>query len=361
MSRPPAPDRPAPPTDEWDDYLRQLDQFRRSQFKSAPRPPEELPDDLDVAAFDADLDRYVEQLEHSAPAAAAPATPGARDDDFNFDDDDDEGYRERDDAPPRYVPDDDDEPLTAFVDPMAAPASGDAGANATDEDDGSDETADHSPQPRPPGLLAACVLWLFALGVPAGAALALSLGRRFVPAPAMLDALHAPLPWWPQVPTWAWLAGAVALLVALLFIAGEWRNPRRRLRNAFTTWLLVFPFWLLIATATALLAPFGWSAAWTTHAGTPHSLASARLTPVSWEQLSAAPALAGTLCQRPALVAPGPHVTPFCTDGFPAASTATLTGLATPAGLLVDTLTPECYGTECNKRSAYCRKRAFVQ
>ena len=98
-----------------------------------------------------------------------------------------------------------------------------------------------------------------------------------------------------------------------------------------------------------------------THAGTPHSLASARLTPVSWEQLSAAPALAGTLCQRPALVAPGPHVTPFCTDGFPAASTATLTGLATPAGLLVDTLTPECYGTECNKRSAYCRKRAFVQ
>ena len=357
--RPPASDRPAPPTDEWDDYLRQLDQFRRSQFKSAPRPPEELPDDLDVAAFDADLDRYVEQLEHSDPAAAAPATPGARDDDFDFDDDD-EGYRERDDAPPRYVPDDDDEPLTVFVDPMAAPASGDAGANAADEDDGSDKAADHSPQPRPPGLLTALALWLFALGVPAGAALALSLGRRFVPAPAVLDALHAPLPWWPQVPTWAWLAGAIALLVALLFIAGEWRNPHRRLRNAFTTWLLVFPFWLLIATTAALLAPFGWSAAWTTHTGTPHSLASVRLAPVSWERLSA-PALADTLCQRPALVAPGPHLTPFCTDGFPAASTATLTGLATPAGVLVDTLTPECHGTECNKRSAYCRKQAFVQ
>ena len=43
------------------------------------------------------------------------------------------------------------------------------------------------------------------------------------------------------------------------------------------------------------------------------------------------------------------------------ASTATLTGLATPAGVLVDTLTPECHGTECNKRSAYCRKQAFVQ
>ena len=336
--RPPAPDRPAPPpADEWDDYLRQLDRFRRSQFKAAPRPPEELPDDLDVAAFDANLDRYVEQLEHSDPVAA-PITPGARDDDFDFDegDDDDEG----DGVPPRYVPDDDDEPLTVFADPMAAPAAAKA-----------------SPQPaHRPGLLTALPLWLFALGVPAGAALALSLGRRFIPAPAVLDALHAPLPWWPQLPTWAWLSGAVALLVASLFIAGEWHNPRRRLRNAFTTWLLVFPFWLLIATAAALLAPFGWSAAWTLHAGTPHTLASARLTPLSREQLLI-PALAHALCQRPALVAPGPHATPLCTDGFPAADgSATLAGLATPAGMRVDTVTPACTGTTCNKRPGPSRK-----
>ena len=335
MSRPPTPDRPAPPTDEWDDYLRQLDQFRRSQFKAAPRPPEELPDDLDVAAFDANLDRYVEQLEHSDPAATS-VTPGAHDDDFDFDD-------SGEDAPPRYVPDDDDEPLTVFADPLPAPA---AAADERAEDD----IAATAPPPQPaqhPGLLTA-LLWLFALSVPTGAALALSLGRRFVPAPAVLDALHAPLPWWPQVPAWAWLAGTVALLVALLFIAGEWRNPRRRLRNAVTTWLLVFPFWLLIATAAALLAPFGWSAAWTTHTGTPHTLPNARLTPLTWEQLHI-PTLADTLCQRPALVAPGPHATPLCTDGFPVASVATLTGLATAAGVLVDTVTPSCTGTACNK------------